>query len=191
MTRRLEPPHNRLDIVVPAIKEAELVKWCPEIYPSEFRRGDTHIKGKKGYEFDLYPVTRSANVRVRSATEVIAYYFKREMGYDLPGYEAEGQQHFKDRIFLLLEGESWTGGERYGVGAIAFRWRKYGDGREQRNLSWVWIHPFLRRSGIFTTYWNLFRKIYGGFRAETPYSDAMYSFLVKMNALPPEYQGRE
>jgi hypothetical protein len=186
MARRMEPPHNKLNIVVPVLSEQVRLRRCAEVYPQEFTGRDVSARMKRGrYTVELYPITPSAPVRARDATEVIAYYFRREFGYDSPGYQADETQNRRDRIFLLVEGEAWDE-ERYAVGAIVFRWRTYSNAPEQLVLAWTWIHPFLRQAGIFTTYWNIFRELYGNFRIEPPYSKAMRSFLVKMNALSLE-----
>lgn len=184
MTRRMEIPDNRLDIVVPVLSKSLHLKRCAEVYPGEFtgRVISTSAKGHR-HTITMYPITPSTPLRARKATEIIAYYFKREFNYDAPGYHPDEDQDRKDRIFLLLEGDYHD--ETYNaVGAIVFRWRKYSNAPEQRVLDWVWIHPFLRQTGIFTTYWTIFRELYGDFHVESPYSKAMHSFLVKMNALP-------
>jgi hypothetical protein len=183
MARRLKPPDNQLNIVVPVLSETVLLKSCAEVYPHEFTGRDVSAPDKKGrYTVELYPITPSAPLRARDATEVIAYYFRREFGYDFPGYGADETQDNRDRIFLLVEGEEYWNEERYAVGAIVFRWRKYSNAPERLVLAWTWIHPFLRQTGIFTTYWNIFRELYGDFYVEPPYSPAMRSFLAKMNA---------
>lgn len=189
MARKIELPDNKLNIVVPTLSRNIGLKRCAEVYPEEFTGKSVGIwpvrtqwKGPR-YTVTLYPITPRTPIRARMATEVIAYYFKREFGYDFVGYKADEDQDKKDRIFLLLEGD-YRDEEYNAVGAIVFRWRKYSDAPEQRVLDWTWIHPFLRGTGIFTDYWNIFRDIYGDFRVEPPHSKAMHAFLVKMNALP-------
>jgi hypothetical protein len=107
--------------------------------------------------------------------------FRRELEYDLAGYDVNESQDKRDRIFLLVSGEPWEQ-ERYAVGAIVFRWMEYSNAPHQLVLAWIWIHPFLRQKGIFTTYWNIFRELHGDFYVEKPYSRGMKAFLAKMGA---------
>lgn len=184
-------PDNRLDIVVPVLISKVRLKKCAEVYPQEFAGRDVNAQDKEGRStIQLYPITARSPFPARNATEVIAYYLCREFGYDHPGYEAKRTQDQRDRIFLLLKGDAGWDEERSAVGAIVFRWRKYSDAPEQLVLAWVWIHPFLRQAGIFTTYWNLFRELYGNFSIEPPYSQAMHSFLAKIKALPSEEEAK-
>lgn len=183
---RLTYPDNRFDIKTPILRSSVRLKTCAEVYPSEFkgRNVTTRDKKEKYSPIYIYPITPGTSFRARDALEVIAHYFRREFGYDGPGYEAEARQDRQDRIFLVVEGESWAP-ERYAVGAIVFRWFRYSDAPEQLVLHWTWLHPFLRRAGIFTTYWNIFREVYGDFHVDYPHSKAMDSFLTKMQEIKP------
>ncbi len=47
------------------------------------------------------------------------------------------------------------------------------------SLSWVWIAPQYRRSGLLTQRWNSFLERYGDFILEHPFSPAMQRFLAR------------
>lgn len=50
---------------------------------------------------------------------------------------------------------------------------------EQRfELSWVWIHPYRRGSGVFSNLWEKLRNYYGQFDVQRPYSLSMQKFLM-------------
>jgi len=158
-------PSNHLDIVVPVLSRS--------LYLGEYVTSSIEVD----QEIELYLLTKKSRLIVREAVEVIAHYFRREFEYDFAGYHAREQTRLRDWIFLLVD-EHW--GESYAVGAVVFRWREYTDAPAQLVLSWVWIHPFLRRKGILTAYWERFRKLYGNFPVEGPLSKAMEAFLEKM-----------
>ncbi len=176
--RRNEVPDNRLDIIVPVFKENVRLSKKHYAYPELTKVDRSEWKEKD--EITLYPVSSDHRIIVRNAVEVIAYYFRREFDYDFPGYEAYGDNNRRDRIFVLTQGSY----ERVVVGVIVFRWREYTNAPHQLVLSWLWIHPFLRRKGILTSYWPIFRKLYGKFRIEQPLSKAMRAFLQKMGGPP-------
>ncbi len=172
-------PSNKLDIITPVLSyELHLSRYA-ETYPELVEIG----KNKPG-ETHLYPITKRTPLLARKATEIIGYYFRREFGYDFPPYNAHEDGDVRDRVFLLTQEEDWE--TEYAVGAIVFRWRKYTNASEQLVLSWVWIHPFLRRQGILTAYLGTFRKHYGDFQVDSPHSKAMKAFLEKMRTLPTD-----
>lgn len=175
-------PSNRLDIITPVLSyELRLSKYV-EAYPELVEIGKNKPGGR--HETHIYPITKQTPRPARKATEIMGYYFRREFGYDFPPYDADEDGDVRDRVFLLTQEEGWE--TEYAVGAIAFRWKKYSNAPEQLVLSWVWIHPFLRRQGILTAYWGIFRKHYGDFHVESPHSKAMKAFLEKMRTLPTD-----
>lgn len=180
--KQIKLPPNKLDIITPVLSyELHLSRYA-ETYPELVEIG----KNKPGsrHETHLYPITKNTPLLARKATEVIGYYFRREFRYDFPPYQAHEDGDVRDRVFLLTQQEDWE--TEYAVGAIVFRWRKYSNAPEQLVLSWVWIHPFLRRQGILAAYWGIFRKHYGDFHVESPLSKAMKAFLEKMRTFPPD-----
>ena len=180
-------PSNRLDIITPILSyELHLSKYA-EAYPELVEIGKSEPAGRQ--KLHLYLITKKTPLLARKATEIIAYYFRREFGYDVPPYTAHEDGDGRDRIFLLTQEKDWE--SEYAVGAIVFRWRSYRNAPEQLVLSWVWIHPFLRRQGILTAYWDIFRKHYGDFHVEPPLSKAMESFLKKVHSLSIDPDGSD
>ena len=168
-------PDNRLDIITPVLDRAldlnKPVQGMRELL--EIRNHEQESR----QETKLYLIMKKTPLPARKAAEIIAYYFRREFHYDGPAYVANDNGDVRDRLFLFIQEEDWE--THSVVGAIGFRWEKYTDAPEQLVLSWVWIHPFLRRQGILTTYWDLFKKLYGDFRVQPPRSPAMEAFLEK------------
>ena len=178
--RRNVRPDNRLDIIVPILNEKVQLHNDAARYPEVAEL----VTGNRVSGVQIYLVTPTSPRAVRNAAEIIGHYFRREFGYDFPPYLVSDEPNPRDRLFLLVEGD-WI--ERTVIGAIGFTWRRYqGKPAPQRVLSWVWLHPFRRRKGILTAYWDLFRRVYGDFFVEPPYSKAMETFLKSKGAYPEE-----
>jgi hypothetical protein len=162
-------PESHYDIKLPEII----------IGSTDFR--DDRLYGWK-YEYNppgykLMPVTRRSKKSIRLATEILAAYFRREFDYDSRQYDHDEETDDADRIFLIQGGEMYC--QRLAVGAICFRWREYRDGRHGLALSWIWLHPYLRRTGLLTKCWGHLRNLYGDFLVAQPLSKAMKEFLKK------------
>jgi len=52
-------------------------------------------------------------------------------------------------------------------------------GERNWRLTWVWMAPSARRSGLLAAAWPRFFQEFGTFDVEPPYSDAMEAFLAK------------
>jgi hypothetical protein len=128
-------------------------------------------------EFPLL-VTRPSPRKVRLVVQDFAYYFRREFGYDFVQFAATERDNYKAYLFANPSNE-WP---RVWAGACCFRWRDYKDIGSCWSLQWAWLHPYLRRKGIFGAAWDKFRSEMGKFFTEPPYSDAMVAFLRKRGA---------
>ena len=167
-------PENRLDIITPILSAELRLKRHVDEYP-EMSEAMNRTRGER-QKTTLYPITPKTPLPAREATEIIGYYFKREFWYDFAPYNAREHQNSRDRIFIITQQE---GNTLDVVGAIVFRWMEYTDAPEQLILSWVWIHPFLRRQGILSAHWDMLRRLYGNFEVDTPLSKAMETFLTR------------
>jgi hypothetical protein len=175
--KKLTLPVNKLDIITPVLRQGLNLTSYAGAYP-EFLEMVQSERGGEQHTM-LYPITKKTPRSARKATEILGYYFRRKFGFDFPPYQADDHGDERDRIFLLTQERDWD--TDYAVGVIAFRWRKNADAPGRLVLSWVGIHPFLRRQGILTTYWEGLRKCYGHFTVEPPLSKAMQAFLKKMD----------
>lgn len=126
-------------------------------------------------------VTSSSPRRLRTVVYTTARYFRREFGYDFPGFP-----HPDDRDDRLWEAWLWpASAARYAsvrplaVGACCFRRMRW-DCRPGRTwtMTWIWLHPFARRRGLLTEAWDAFVERYGDFILEPPLSDAMEGFAA-------------
>jgi hypothetical protein len=113
----------------------------------------------------------------RAAVETLAYYFRREFGYDFVQYSADPRgEDARDRAFL------WSSEHYYpaqAIGAACFRWRKWSDAPEGLALAWIWFHPYERVRGHLTKAWPALIKWAPGFIVETSLSPGMEAFLEK------------
>jgi hypothetical protein len=71
------------------------------------------------------------------------------------------------------------------LGACCFRWRDFTLGEQPYPLlgpcyvlSWIWLHPYIRRHGCLEQAWPYFVERFGDFIVETPLSTAMHQFLI-------------
>lgn len=172
-------PLNKLDIITPVLSYQLHLDRYAEAYRELIGIEKSEFEGKQNTH--LYPITAKTPFPARQATEIIGGYFNREWGSGGPPYQAHEHEDERDRIFVLTRKKD--GETEYAIGAIIFRWRNYSDAPGELVLNWVWIHPFLRRQGILTAYWGLFRRLYGNFFVEPPLSPAMESFLKKVREL--------
>jgi len=47
------------------------------------------------------------------------------------------------------------------------------------HLTWIWVAPGARRTGLLKARWSSFLKEFGSFHIEHPLSDAMQAFMQK------------
>lgn len=122
------------------------------------------------YHDGICEVTRRTP-RLVSIVATFDRYLQREMHYDFPMFDAEGDGY---TAYLFSYGGVW-------VGACCFRDTKHaGIATPVPWLAeWVWIHPFCRRRGLLTKAWTQFEQQHGEFLILAPISPAMRRFLQK------------
>lgn len=100
--------------------------------------------------------------------------FRREEGYDFVQWNShDGDDDPHVHGFLMSDAEGRI------LGAISFRWREPEDEPAFWGLQWAWIAPKMRRCGILSYRWAVFRERFGDFVVESPVSKAMQDFLAK------------
>src|SRR6266404_2942864 len=115
-------------------------------------------------------VTAKSNIALREAVENCATFFLREHGYMRQFDKYDGGNYL-----AYLWGEPAEG--RVAIyGACCFRFREYKNGSSYA-MQWIWLHPYARRKGHLSAAWPYFRKRFGAFVVEPPYSDGMKVFL--------------
>lgn len=127
----------------------------------------------------------------RRAVEKLAYYFRREFGYDFPPYEASEVENWdlaKDRVLVFIKKTTLEDWEDYFyfVGAVGMRWRKWDDVPHGWGLAWAWLHPYERRKGLLTQAWPFLTEKFPAIRIEAPVSEAMLGFLKRVGYREPE-----
>lgn len=123
-------------------------------------------------------VTARSPKLFRQAVEQMAYYFRREFGYDFVQYSSE-EKDDGHRAYLWVLPETLENGKVKAVGACCFRWREWEDAPASYALQWIWLHPHERRKGRLTQAWPYFQERFGKFIPEPPLSPAMKRFLLK------------
>jgi hypothetical protein len=99
--------------------------------------------------------------------------FRREFHYDFVQWGSPPGDHDPDAHgFLFIDGQQVI------VGACAFRLRNV-DEKKYWALTWVWICPAARRTGVLAERWADFKTRFGKFVVEAPISPAMQAFLTK------------
>jgi hypothetical protein len=127
-------------------------------------------------------VTPESGMQEKKVVEKIAYFFKREFGYDFAQFNAREGIDKTDYRAYYFSYDEWSqiyASRQIVMGACCFRFREYRDAPAAWALQWIWIHPFWRSSGILTSVWPSFRKIFGDFVVEPPISKSMKAFLEK------------
>jgi hypothetical protein len=134
--------------------------------PDEYRRDES----------SLVQVLPNSPMPLKKEVERFAYYFKRELHFDFPQFEAADKSEYT--AYLFMNGSNHY--PRVWAGACCFRTREYKDiGVDSpiQALQWMWIHPYLRSRGVVKECWPTLRKNHGDFFQEPPISPAMLGFL--------------
>ena len=137
----------------------------------------------------LYEVSPSDPIRYRKAVEKIAYFFRREFGYDFPPYHTTHPLSYaygyrSDIVFMWVGKDyDWSGNKKaVAYGACGF----VPEDGHGWCLEWVWLHPYERRRRHLSNAWPYFRERFGPFFIQPPLSFAMKEFLRKHEYNTPE-----
>jgi hypothetical protein len=162
-------PSDILSIVPPTFKRR----------PASFARGALGWAPEMAWKMPvgLHMVTAISSRRYKDVVETLAWYFKKEFGYDFVAYTAdEDTSDHKVRSFFWTE-DDYRKGHRV-IGVCTFRLREW---RNMPQAYWslcrIWFHPFMRRSGHLTKAWRFFTEMLGPLDVEHPLSPAMKKFL--------------
>jgi len=135
-------------------------------------------------------VLPESSVRERKFVEKLAKYFKKEMQFDFPQFQAsETKEHtwhvpysawlFYETACDRIEEDKETPSRIYG--ACCFRWREYDDDPASWELDWLWLHPYFRGKGYLAKHWGFLRNKFAPFYISQPASPSMNRFLQKHN----------
>lgn len=129
----------------------------------------------------LLDITKSSPVEYRDALEKLALYFKREFKYDSIQFTANEhfQGHSEYKGFAFTKPAPGSMKKEYPeiptrfIGGDCFR-KDGSNDHEYWCLDWVWIHPYERNKGLFSTHIEYFKEKFGDFIPEGPLSKAMH-----------------
>jgi hypothetical protein len=142
------------------------LKICEQSWSFD-KAEDSRLREKSGL---AAVVTAESNLALRIAADNCATFFLREHGYT-----RQFDRYDEGNYLAYLWGEPAEG--RVAIyGACCFRFRQYENGGSYA-MQWIWLHPYARRKGHLSAAWPYFRKRFGAFIVEPPYSDGMKIFL--------------
>lgn len=139
-------------------------------------------------------VSADSDKRLKKATERVARFFLREMGFysiqflasewsRIPGYSPPRFEQTDESLRAFLWYDNST--EYY----LAGRWPIVG-GRSVKDLpwrlDWIWLHPFARGKKKLERSWPHFSMMFGHFFVMPPVSKSMYKFLHKQGYSQPK-----
>ena len=174
MSRRLAPSlySTPFDIKMP--------KWrrlaTRPVSPSWLLREQMHEAWALAPRNELHVVTDDSSEYDRRCLEAVATYFRREFHYDFVQYSATETDVRALGFVWVSPGGGWV------TGGACFRWREYLDSTPAYAMQWIWLHPYVRRSGLLSRAWPFFRARCGPFTCEPPLSPAMDGFLNKLRS---------
>lgn len=117
-------------------------------------------------------VTAKSKMPLREAAENCNTFLIREHDYKRQFDRYDDGEKYR----AYLWGEPAEG--RVAIyGACCFRFREYENGSAYA-MQWIWLHPYARRRGHLSAAWPYFRKRFGAFVVEAPYSAGMEAFLA-------------
>lgn len=127
---------------------------------------------------DAIRIKSNSSYESRVAMFKIARFFKHEFHYD--GFQYAAHYDIEDddecHSYVWTVEKSHTKTKSVVVGGFCFRKREWGG----FGFQWIWIHPFLRDTGLLTRHWKLLEEKFGkDFYCEPPLSHAMKNFLRK------------
>jgi GNAT superfamily N-acetyltransferase len=107
-----------------------------------------------------------------------AIWFRREFHYDFvqwspTGKDLEDDEHDRDHQAIVLVEDSRP------LGVAAFCYTFWDDAPACWCLRFIWVAPSARRQGLVSRRWSQWRKTYGAFHIEHPWSEAMEAFIRK------------
>lgn len=151
--------------------------------PKDFYHKDhTNIDG---FDFgDIYNFEKHGMLLVRNVDDIrlrkivykFALFFRREFSYDFVQYSEIKEEDATICRAFIFQDYAYSG---MGVGACCFRKRRYAD-YDGWCLQWIWLHPFFRDRGLFTKALPLFKKMFGDFYIEPPFSKTMDHIVNKV-----------
>lgn len=124
----------------------------------------------------------------RRAVEHLANYFRRELKFDFPPYQAEHNlKCAKDRVLVFRIDESAQDFERlfFFIGAVGVRWVEWSDMPASWSVEWAWFHPYERHRGHLQKAWPFILQMFPEPWVRLPLSPAMIGFLKKVGYTKP------
>lgn len=128
-----------------------------------------------------HELTYKSPNKVKQAVELMAVYYRRELGFDFPCYGAESSLDDKNRMFVITRTDPWYHKMNQGLLAIGFCQFTKGYYNNIDPAIWmlsnIWIHPLFRGKGELQQEWRRFCDIFPPFTVQRPISKTMKAFL--------------
>lgn len=121
-------------------------------------------------------VTADSPLAQREAVAAYGYAIKREMRYDCALADAN-PEYFGDQRAWLLPSRRILTRSFTAAGVVSF----IHDDRIGWTLTWMYLHPYERGSGLVEQMWPYFVRAYGNdFRIDEPISPAAHALLNRI-----------
>lgn len=125
----------------------------------------------------VFAVNMKSQKKHRVAAERIAYYFKREFGYDFVPYNAADEDA---QIYGFINEQTDEL-----IGCMCVRQKKtiHSDKSEKMRwwIDWAWMHPYFRNKNIIGPFIPTLISLHPNPILETPLSKAAIAFAKKHN----------
>jgi hypothetical protein len=140
-------------------------------------------------------ILATSPLQQRRWVELLARYFKNEMGFDFLQFEAAERESdswyvpyvawlFHEIAYDKIEEDKDTPKRAYG--ACCFRWREWENHSPCWALDWLWLHPYFRGRGYLKKHWTILKQEHRPFMVSKPVSTSMKRFLEKEGEQLPE-----
>jgi hypothetical protein len=104
----------------------------------------------------------------RDIVDQIGHQFGRELGFDFAPFDPnDPHSHAALVISTKFIATFPIAAGAAGLERDSNQWR----------LQWIWLHPYVRGTGLFHHAWRELEHLYGQFHLEGPYSPAMNAFI--------------
>jgi hypothetical protein len=145
------------------------LKVCEHSWALDPNEGEAaNLRGASGL---AALVTSKSRMPLREAAENCNTFLIREHGY-----KRQFDRYDDDQKYLAYVWGEPAEGRVAIYGGCCFRFREY-EKESAYDMQWIWLHPYARRRGHLSAAWPYFRKRFGAFLVEPPYSDGMKLFL--------------
>jgi hypothetical protein len=156
-----------------------IIRHVPDAALRDDASGDPLPRG-------LVSVSTKSAPTLRRAVWKVSTYAQRELELDFPVYGDSGRDTDEEaRAYLWVRSVPHDAAV---LGACCFRHIPFEDVPDRMSMTWVWLHPYVRRQGLLRAAWPYLRQRFGDFYLDPPLSPAMRAFVTSLpDGLRPDW----